>query len=72
MRGLTRRRCVGLTEIDGQLEFESADSCYLYNFHNVTKYFLDDSELCNAFDLTQAEVARIHRRTIHKRSSQPR
>ena len=32
MQGLTRRGCVGPTEIDGQLELESADSCYLYNF----------------------------------------
>ena len=54
-QGLTRRGCVGLTEVDGQVELESADSCYLYNFHNVTKYFLDDGELCNVFDLTQAE-----------------
>ena len=30
-------------------------SSHLYNFHNVTKYFLDDGELCNAFDLTKAE-----------------
>ena len=54
-QGLTRKGCVGLTEVDGQVELESAYSCYLYNFHNVTKYFLDDGELCNAFDLTQAE-----------------
>ena len=26
----------------------------------------------NGVDLTEAELARIHRRTIHKRSSRPR